>query len=226
MKKTSSSGMTCILLSLAAGKSVPPSFCQEICGGGWPSAAHSSRAMAPVRMVRSMGVFRKEGNSGSKEMQFQYFQYQGEKSNKSSTAQRMSENKQIRKTPVALPKREGPILKNCTSFQQSFLINLSSKFKHAIYNVHIRWSEGHFSWRKGRKEGLAFFVNPSSDFFFPGYSEFPSHQSKSALPVPDKQSNTGTSALGHNGDQCSTDWCEHRLLTSLFSSQNKENHYS
>lgn len=94
IKNTSSSGMTCILLSLAAGKSVPPSFCQEIWGVGWPSAAHSSRAIAPVRMVRSMGVFRKEGSSGSKETWFQYFQYQ-EKSSKSSTAWRIAENKRV-----------------------------------------------------------------------------------------------------------------------------------
>ncbi|TNN38197.1 hypothetical protein EYF80_051646 [Liparis tanakae] len=50
MKKMSSSGITCILRSRAAGKSVPPSFCHAICGAGWPSAAHSSLAMVPVRM--------------------------------------------------------------------------------------------------------------------------------------------------------------------------------
>ncbi len=63
MKKMSSSGITCILRSRAAGKSVPPSFCQAIWGDGWPSAAHSSLAIVPVRIVRSMGVLRKDGSS-------------------------------------------------------------------------------------------------------------------------------------------------------------------
>lgn len=63
MKNTSSSGMTCIRRSRAAGKSVPPSFCQAICGAGWPSAAHSSLAVWPVLMVLSLGVFTKDGRT-------------------------------------------------------------------------------------------------------------------------------------------------------------------
>lgn len=63
MKNTSSSGITCMRLSRAAGKSVPPSFCQAICGAGCPRAAHSKRAMAPARMVRSMGVLVNEGST-------------------------------------------------------------------------------------------------------------------------------------------------------------------
>lgn len=66
MKNTSSSGMTCIRRSRAAGKSVPPSFCQAICGAGWPSAAHSSLAVWPVLMVLSLGVFMKDGRTGDR----------------------------------------------------------------------------------------------------------------------------------------------------------------
>lgn len=63
MKNTSSSGMTCMRRSLAAGKSVPPSFCQAIWGAGWPSAAHSSLAVWPVLMVLSRGVLTKDGRT-------------------------------------------------------------------------------------------------------------------------------------------------------------------
>lgn len=63
MKNTSSSGITCIRRSRAAGKSVPPSFCQAIWGEGCPTAAHSSRAVVPARMVRSMGILVKEGST-------------------------------------------------------------------------------------------------------------------------------------------------------------------
>lgn len=66
MKNTSSSGMTCIRRSRAAGKSVPPSFCQAIWGAGWPSAAHSNLAVWPVRMVLSLGVLRKDGRTVEK----------------------------------------------------------------------------------------------------------------------------------------------------------------
>ena len=49
--------------SRAAGKSVPPSFCQAIWGLGWPVAAHSRRAVVPVRMAMSWGILVKEGNT-------------------------------------------------------------------------------------------------------------------------------------------------------------------
>lgn len=58
--------MTCMRLLRAAGKSVPPSFCQAICGTGCPTAAHSKRAIAPARMVKSMGIFVNEGSTKEK----------------------------------------------------------------------------------------------------------------------------------------------------------------
>lgn len=63
MKNTSSSGMTCMRRSRAAGKSVPPSFCQAIWGLGWPVAAHSRRAIVPVRMAMSWGILVNDGNT-------------------------------------------------------------------------------------------------------------------------------------------------------------------
>lgn len=65
MKNTSSSGITCMRRSRAAGKSVPPSFCQAIWGEGWPTAAHSSLAVAPARILRSIGILVKEGSTGN-----------------------------------------------------------------------------------------------------------------------------------------------------------------
>lgn len=63
MKKTSSSGITRMRRSRAAGKSVPPSFCHATCGVGCPSAAHSNRAFVPVRIVMSRGVLTNEGST-------------------------------------------------------------------------------------------------------------------------------------------------------------------
>lgn len=67
MKKTSSSGITRMRRSRAAGKSVPPSFCHATCGVGCPSAAHSKRAFVPVRTVMSRGVFTNEGSTVAKQ---------------------------------------------------------------------------------------------------------------------------------------------------------------
>lgn len=63
MKNTSSSGITRMRRSRAAGKSVPPSFCHATWGVGCPSAAHSNRAFVPVRIVMSRGVLTNEGST-------------------------------------------------------------------------------------------------------------------------------------------------------------------
>lgn len=61
MKNTSSVGITCMRRSLAAGKSLPPSFCHAISGGGCPLAAHSRRAVFLVFTVMFPGVFTNVG---------------------------------------------------------------------------------------------------------------------------------------------------------------------
>jgi hypothetical protein len=51
--------MTCIRLSVAAGKSSPPSFDQAIVGLGRPVAEHSKRAVDPALTVTSNGFLEK-----------------------------------------------------------------------------------------------------------------------------------------------------------------------
>lgn len=61
MKNISSDGKMCILRSLAAGKSSPPSFCSEISGCGKPAAAQSRRAVVPDLTTTFDGVFKNVG---------------------------------------------------------------------------------------------------------------------------------------------------------------------
>jgi len=72
MKNTSSVGITCMRRSLAAGKSLPPSFCHAISGVGCPLAAHSRRAVFVVFTVISAGVFT---NAGKTEAQTTHFRH-------------------------------------------------------------------------------------------------------------------------------------------------------
>jgi hypothetical protein len=61
IKNTSSLAMTFIRRSCAAGKSVPPSFCQDIWGAGYPFAAHSNLAVRPVFTELFPGTLAKNG---------------------------------------------------------------------------------------------------------------------------------------------------------------------